>query len=1094
MSSRHWTDFSRTALSVAVAIVAAAPAMAQNTTSAVSGRITSADGKAVAGASVVVRHLESGSTSNLVTDSEGRYSARGLRVGGPYSIVVSKGADKQTRDDVYLALAETAALDFTLGGNVLSTVVVSGSSAAANKFNVGAQGAGTNLSRQELDAYASIARNLQDYARTDPRISQTDKERGEISALGQNARFNAVTIDGVRTNDTFGLESNGLPTAKQPISIDAIQSVQVNISNFDVTQQGYTGANINAVTKSGTNEFKGSLYYVYRNDKLTGQRYSRVSGAYSDTPKFTEDTKGFTLGGPIIKDKLYFFTSYEELHSSRTTPSFGPIGSNLTNVGITSEQIAAATAAATAKGMNIGTAEVPAGTELAVKDTLLKLDWNISESHRANLRYSKTDQKEPLFYGVNNRSLALNSHWSTESKVLETLVGQWFADWTPDFSTEVKVSNRDYSKGFLNNSDLPQVSLIWTTPSPAGTQGGNRTLLFGTEASRHYNELKTKTLDGYIAGNLIMGDHEIKAGADYSRNEIFNAFLQQTKGSYVFQGTDPVAQFIKGTPTSYSVQLPKDSSKTLADGAGNWTLSNVGLFAQDTWTINKKLSIVAGLRIDQASTNDHPIANPDVKTAFGYDNSVSIDGQKLLQPRFGFNYSLDAVDKKRSQVRGGFGLFQGSAANVWLTNPYQNTGMATAQIACANTGTPCSTVMFSPDPNKQPVIAGQAPIANVDILSPNAKQPSVWKLNLAYDTELPWHGLVAGAEWIYTKTKDGITFRHLNLGAPTLTGTDGREMYYDSKALDAGCWNGGTAFSCAGKIRAGANSKFGNVLLAERTSKGDGNALTLSLSQQNQGWGWQAAYTRTSATEVSPLTSSTAGSNYYARSILNPNEDVAANSSYLIRDRISAAVNWSKVFIGSYKTTVGLFYEGRQGKPYSWTFNNDMNGDGIFGNDLMYIPKAPGSGEVLFYGKTAAERQANEDKFWAVVDSNPDLNAARGGVIKRNTSFMPIVHNFDLRLSQEVPGFSSKHKGVFTFDILNVGNLLNKRWGRVDEILFQGSSTSGSGGANPRSFVNFAGMQDGKYVYNTVSTEDYTTRQNKGESQWALQVTLKYQF
>jgi hypothetical protein len=212
MSSRHWGSFSRTALSVAVAIVAAAPAMAQNTTAAIGGRITGADGKPLAGAAVNIVHRESGSASNLVTDAEGRYSVRGLRVGGPYTITVTKGADKDTRNDVYLQLAESLNLDIALGANVLETVVTTG--ASASKFNSATMGAGTNIGRQELDAYASINRSLQDYARTDPRLSQTDKDRGEISAAGQNSRYNAITVDGVRISDTFGLEANGLPTIK----------------------------------------------------------------------------------------------------------------------------------------------------------------------------------------------------------------------------------------------------------------------------------------------------------------------------------------------------------------------------------------------------------------------------------------------------------------------------------------------------------------------------------------------------------------------------------------------------------------------------------------------------------------------------------------------------------------------------------------------------------------------------------------------------------------------------------------------------------------------------------------------------------------
>ncbi|ALT77957.1 TonB-dependent receptor [Paucibacter sp. KCTC 42545] len=1082
--------FSRTALYAAVAIVAAAPAMAQNTTSAIGGRVLTVEGKPLAGATVTIVHRESGSVNTLVTDNDGRYSTRGLRVGGPYTVTVTKGSDKEVRNDIYLQLAETLSLDVQLGTSVLSTVVVTGSG-ASSKFNSDNMGAGTAISRKELDAYASIARSLQDYARMDPRLAQTDKDRGEISALGQNARFNTITIDGVRTNDTFGLEGNNLPTAKQPISIDAIEAVQVNLSNFDVTQQGYTGANINAVTKSGTNELKGSLYYVYRDDKLSGKRYNRTTDSYYDASAFKEDTKGFTLGGPIIKDKLFFFGSYEDFKSSRAAPSFGPVGSNMTNVGITPEQIAKAQTVAKAYGLDIGNSDTT-GTFLTVKDYLLKLDWNINSQHRANLRYAKTEQAEPTYAGLNSSSLSLSSYWWTQKKTIETVVGQWFADWTPDLSTEFKLSKRDYDSVPKNNANLPQIQLVY--PADA-TNKSDRSLFFGTENSRQFNILRTKTWDGYFAANWFIDDHQLKFGGDYSSNDTYNAFLQNTSGNYSFKGTDPAALWAAGIPSTYAVQLPLPG-KALEDGVAQWKLNNLGLFVQDTWTVNKNLNLTFGLRLDRASTPDTPIRNGAAQTAFGYDNGQTIDGQTLVQPRVGFNYAFEGLEKKKAQLRGGFGLFQGSAANVWLSNPYSNTGAATATFNCGPTSTPCASTKFTADPANQPNVAGQPPALAVDILSPDLKQPSVWKLNLGLDTELPWGGLVAGVDYLYTKTKDGIYYRHLNLGAPVSTGPDGREIYYNAAGQDVKCWTDGGSTAtdkCGAQAKAGRNTKFGNVLLAEHTSQGGGNAVTLQLSQQNQGWSWNTAYTRTAAKEVSPLTSSTSSSNYANRATFNPNEEVNATSATLIQDRVTAAVNWSKAFIGKYKTTVGMVYEGRTGKPYSWTFKNDMNGDGYSGNDLMYIPTAPGSGEVIFRGSKAngLSAQAAEDLFWSVVNENADLSKARGSVIGRNSAKSKFANTFDLRLSQEVPGFGANHKGVVTFDVLNFGNLLNKKWGHIDEIPF---TAGGGNGGNRRGFVNFAGIQNGKYVYSVVGADDYETRQNKGESQWAVQVTARYEF
>ncbi|HUQ28016.1 MAG TPA: carboxypeptidase regulatory-like domain-containing protein [Usitatibacter sp.] len=1140
-----------TLLSIARLVLCAALAAgtgavnAQNTSSAVGGRVTGLDGRPVSGASVTVLHVDSGSVNTAVTDSEGRYIARGLRVGGPYTITIAKDGITEKREGVFLQLADTASVDVSMG-KPRETIVVTGSALASDKFSPNAMGSSTSIGRVELESLPSIQRNLQDYARLDPRVSQTDKERGEISVAGQNSRYNKVTIDGVNISDTFGLEANTLPTIKQPISIDAIESVQVNVSNYDVSQTGYTGGNINAVTKSGTNEVKGSVVYVYRDDNLAGDRYNRGNNTYTAPPVFKEDTKGFVLGGPIIKDKLFFFIGYEDFSSTRNAPDFGPIGSSSGGiVAITPAAINAITSLArTQYSMDLGSVGA-SGKDLSVKDALAKIDWNINANHRANIRYTKTEQTEPIFQNFSATQIATSSNLWDQKKKIETLVGQWFADWTPTLSTELKLSKRDYHSEPMNATNLPQVQFNFTgavpADAPAGVNTGTRSLYGGTERSRHFNILDTKTSDLYFGANWLKGDHELKALVDYTDNQIYNAFLQDTKGNYVFScvnssatytytlgaincGTasaDQVAaaileNFQRGRPSSYLVQAPLNPNGSLFDGVAQFHVKNQGFALQDTWTVSKNLTIQYGVRVDTPLMPDRPLRNdaaaaaPVVGTVagttvtrasggFGLDNTTTIDGDTLIQPRFGFNYTFDYV--RPTQLRGGVGLFQGAAATVWISNIYSNTGVATRVVGCGTSGfaaCPSAGGIFRADPNGQNAnFAGAAPAANVDFLQDNLGQPSVWKANLAFEHKLPWWDMVVGVEYLATQTNTGIYYQHLNLGAPTRTGTDGRPLFYTPTAYNPACWSStgtrittGTVCSVDNRTRALSNPNFNNVLLASKTDEGKGQLATVSLAGVAlRDFRWTMAYTYTEQTEANGLTSSVSNSNWQARASFNPNGNEVSNSAYLVRNRINASLAYQRAWFKGFRTSIGLFYEGRTGKPYSWTFSNDANGDGIFGNDLLYIPRAPGSGDVIFLGDTAASHPT-EDRFWQIVGDNSSLNKYSGRVVERNSAFSPWSNSVDLRLSQDVPSFFRGHKASFTFDILNLGNLLNRKWGHIDEMAFQGQ------GGQIRTFVNFVGIDpaSGKYIYSVRNPDDYTTRQVRGESQWAMQLTFRYEF
>jgi hypothetical protein len=1119
-------------------------AFAQNTTSALVGRVLDPNSLPIKDAEVTVTHVESGSAQRTRTDIDGSFSMRGLRAGGPYRVVASKGGQTVSKSDVTLALAQTTDVELKFQTTAITETITVAASGLADRFARDSAGAVTQLDRRDLDAFASIQRNLQDYARIDPRVSQTDKERGEISVAGQNSRYNAITIDGVAINDPFGLEANNLPTLKQPISIDSIQSVQINVSNYDVTQKGYTGAGINAVTKSGTNQFKGSIYSVDRSDRLVGDRYNRALDIYTAPPAFSERTLGFTLGGPVVRDKLFFYVGYEELKSSRTAPDLGPIGSQSGGtVGVTSTAIAGAQAVARDRfaGFDIGVSP-SGGGDLSVRDSLIKLDWTISESHRANLRFTRTEQLEPQFNGfqaATPTSLSLSSNWHNQKKAIDTTVVQWFADWSDVFSTEVKASKRDYESTPTVPIASPQVSLAFTGALPPGTPsaviGGTRNLVFGTERSRHFNFLETGTTDVYLGGTYVAGAHEFKFGADHNRNTVRNGFLQDVYGNYTFRcenssatyqytfgtincATATAAQieaavlenFSRGRPSIYTLQVPL-SGNSLADAAGNMTQITTGAFAQDTFRVSPKLTLTVGMRYDVVSVSDaprfnaaasapmiagNPITGARQTGGFGRSNSTVISDAGLWQPRFGFNYQFDTL--RLTQLRGGFGLFQGAAANVWLINPYQNTGVTTRTVGCGGVFAACPSTngLFSANPLSQPTnFAGAAPAASVDLLEEGLAQPSVWKANLGFEHQLPWLGMMVSAEVLVTKTKSSIYFQHLNLGASNRTGTDGRPLYYTAAGYNAACWTAGgvriTNTPQCGDFRSRAlsNAAFNNVMMAARSTQGGGDVSTISVSRPvTRGIGFSLAYTYSRSKEVSPLTSSVAFSNFRSRAIFSPNEDVEANSAYLVRDRVNSTFTWQRQLIKGYRTTIGLFYEGRTGRPYSWTFANDANGDNTPANDLMYIPRAPGSGEVVFLGDTPTSR-TNENLFWSIVDQNEGLSRNRGNVVKRNENFSPWTNSFDARISQELPAFFKGHKATFVVDILNFGNLLNKHWGRINEIAFA------SDGGQSRSFVNYVGLDaGGRYIYSVSNPTDFTTRQVRGESQWAVQTTIRYEF
>ena len=489
------------------------------------------------------------------------------------------------------------------------------------------------------------------------------------------------------------------------------------------------------------------MYYVYRdNDWVRDNTNGTPFAGFQD-----EETYGVTFGGPLIKDTLFFFANYEQFTRNAPGPSFGPTGSGASNeVAITDAQIAEIQdIASSVWGFDAGTLNVPDALKTDVEEYAIKLDWNINEDHRASYRYSKLEQTDPILPGFTSRSLSLNSHWYNQVKTFESHVAQVYSDWSDTFSTEFKVSQRSYDSIADTFSDLPAI----------GVRIGSATLNLGTERFRHQNILRTDETNFFGQGTWYLGDHQVKFGVDYTSNDIFNLFGRDLNGVYTF---NTIADFRTGTPSAYTSRVATNGDVNSI--AADWTLVNLGVFVQDSWAVNYNLILLFGFRYDTPMIDDAPISNPLAQSLYSLDNTQTIDGNSLFQPRLGFNYTF--VAERRTLLRGGIGLFQGAAANVWLSNPFSNTGLNFIARECANAAA-CNAagVVFTPDPDAQPT-AGDARQV-IDIVSSDLEQPSVWKANLAFEHELPWYGVVASAEAILTQTETSIYYQRLDFGNPT---------------------------------------------------------------------------------------------------------------------------------------------------------------------------------------------------------------------------------------------------------------------------------------------------------------------------------------
>lgn len=1032
------------------------------TSSSIGGLVTDPSGNPVVGASINAIDTSSGTGYTAVTRENGRFDIPNVRTGGPFRITASANGQTKTRSGIFTTLSQTAEVNLQLSaaaptgptvtdeGATTERVVVS-STALEDLYSADRTGASTYVDRKEINNLPTINRSLNDYIRLTPQISTLGRQGA--SAAGQNNRSNNIQVDGATISDAFGLATagggTGAPTeSAEPISLDAIDQFRVNIAPFDVRESNFAGASINAITRSGDNTFKGSAYALGRNQDLVGEG-SRIRMPVAD---FHEYTYGARLGGPIFKDTLFFFASYEAKRAlipiTGDTSRF-PIASVQTIIDITAKY------PLNAPGFNPG----GTGTESTIIEDdkwLLKLDWNVLPGHHASVTYNHIN-------GTNQFGLArgttfdLKSRQYTKPIIFDSTTIQIFDTWTPRLSTETRFVFNNTIAERVPNGIFPQVIVNETFGD----------VRFGSEQFSQENFLKQEQMELTVNANYVIGNHEITLGTQNELLAFENKFLRDFFGSYNFRASAAIpAQGIpaftatenynRGAPTNYAVTFPTVP--------GTIPITEVRLFdfsvyLQDKWKIRPNLVLTAGIRVDTHVFPDDPFFNPQFAADFPGRSTSQIDGDVIFSPRIGFNW--DVFDNKRTQVRGGTGIFGTRTLGVLYTNQYGGTGVDFQRVSqtFGGTGNPALTPgFFTGDPRNPPrPPTGRTLAPEIDITDTDFETPSSWRNSLAVDQKLPFN-LIATIEGLYTKSLEAVTEKNLNLAPQIGTRTeDGRPIF--------GGFNG--------------DKNFDRVILLTNTHRGHSYNLTAQLERPDPGDGWfgKFAYTYGRSFDVNSTTSSQAASNFGFNPVAgNPNTPVLSTSDFELRHRFLAVLTYTFAFRKGWDTTLGAFYEGAAGKPYSVLYNGDANGDGQFSNDLIYVPTGVGDPIAARYVSPA-----NFAAFNDYIDNNRFLSQHRGRIAPRNGGRDPFINRLDLKFSQRIP--VKWINAEFTADILNFTNLLDDNWGQIKRY-----STFGT--PQPVT-LSSAGV----YTFNNgVGTKPIVQSFDDLESRWRIQLGIRISF
>jgi outer membrane receptor protein involved in Fe transport len=998
------------------------------TTAAINGLIVDRTDTPLPGANIIAKHEPSGTIYGSSSRADGRYNLPNLRPGGPYSITVSLiGYQKQASTDIFLRLSQNLDLDFTLAEEAVEGEEVLVLGERSSVFNASRTGAASNVTRENIDRLPTISRNFQDYYKVSPYVSG---DRGNV--LGRNSIYNNIQIDGTNFNDLFGLGSTGAPAGQSnvtPISLDAIDEFQIVVSPYDVRQSGFTGAGINAVTRSGTNQYRGSVFYFGRNENLTGKTPTDVDSLKTKLANFTDYQMGGRVGGPIIENKLFFFVNGEitrfESPFSRT---FGNAvrGTNMFRTSADSLQLLT-NYLKSQYGYDPGSfRDIDFGRES--DKIFIRFDYNLAENHKLTARwnYLRSSEDNSPSRGRDPNNIYFNfGKYKLDNKTHSVAV-QLSSLLSNTMSNELIV-------GFVDQFDNP---LFYGSAFPTiYIQSLDEILVLGAEQFRHRNELGQKTIE--ITNNFTyhLPNHTLTFGAKADLLKFRNLFIQGNFGVYSYSsiarflqshnpGFGPDANIARNNRYTYRYSATNDPLQE-----ANWSAAQYAFYAQDEWTVSPTLKLTGGVRLDIPTYPDKPFYNARIDTVFGLRTDETPKTSIAVSPRLGFNWSVDP--ERNTQVRGGVGIFYGRFPYVWVSNQYTNNGVDFYTL-----GSSSAPNMFIADPFNQPKPPSATfPSAEVDITDRNFKAPSILRWNAAVDHKLPWD-LVATLEGVFSVTKNDVYIQNINLrGRQANAGlTPGGKLAGEMRDV-WGTYNPATRSFSAALID---GARFGpGVYLLRNTSRGSNANVTLQVQRSvPTGLNGVAAYTWGMAKDINSGNSATAGSFWSANPTPgDPNNPDLTFSQWDRRHRILGALSYRHEWnVAGLATTVGVFYNGQSGRPFSYLVSGDVNGDGQSSNDLAYVPRD--ANDIILMSGTGAtatvltKDHADYARLMQFIDGDDYLKERKGQISERMGPREPWSHQIDLRIAQEISTFAG-HKLEITVDILNFLNLLNGEWGWV---------------------------------------------------------------